>query len=310
MLRTALASAVRAPSVHNSQPWRWRVAAHSLHLYADPSRHLPATDPDRRDLLLSCGATLHHCVAALAGLGWKATVHRIPDPAHPNHLAALTLSPSSPTDADVALASAIPLRRTDRRHYSGPEASAADIALMGARVARAGVTLRRVESLTGLNAIVEQAVSRHIEDPAYLSELTRWSGRYASVAGVPAHNTPISDPTAPIPGRFFAGPVLVQPPNSPGRQDHAVVVALGTRDDDPLARLRAGEATSLLLLTATTLGMASCPITEPLEIAETRAALREELFDGCEYPQVLIRVGRVAEDAAPLPTTPRRTLRL
>lgn len=296
--------------MHNSQPWRWRIAARSLHLYADPSRHLPATDPDRRDLLLSCGATLHHCVTALAELGWKATVHRIPDPGHPNHLAALTLTPFSPTDADVTLASAIPRRRTDRRHYSGREPSVADIAFMGARLARAGVALRRVESLTGLNAIVEQAVSRHIEDLDYLRELTRWSGRYSSVAGVPAHNIPASDPSAPVPGRFFAGPALAQLPNSPGRTDHAVVLALGTRDDNALARLRAGEATSLLLLTATTLGLASCPITEPLEVADTRAALRDELFDGREYPQVLVRVGWVAEDAAPLPVTPRRTLRV
>ncbi len=296
--------------MHNSQPWRWRVATHSLHLYADPSRHLPATDPDRRDLLISCGATLHHCVTALARLGWKATVHRIPDPSHPDHLAVLTLTPAAPYEADLAMATAIPRRRADRRHYSGREANAAEIALLGVRVARAGVTLRRVECLTSLNTIVKQAVSRHIEDRAYLSELNRWSGRYASLAGVPAHNTPTSDPDAPIPGRLFAGPVLAQPPNSPGCTDHAVVLALGTRDDDTLARLRAGEATSLLLLTATIADMACCPITEPLEITETRAALREELFDGREYPQVLIRVGRVAEDAAPLPATPRRTLRV
>ena len=41
-----------------------------------------------------------------------------------------------------------------------------------------------------------------------------------------------------------------------------MVLALGTRDDDAMARLRAGEATSLVLLTATALGMATCPITE------------------------------------------------
>ncbi|GAB5897986.1 Acg family FMN-binding oxidoreductase [Mycolicibacterium mageritense] len=305
-VRAALALAVRAPSVHNSQPWRWEVGTDRLRLYADMTRlgappargGLVATDPDRRDLLLSCGATLHHCVIALAASGWRATVQRLPDPADPDLLATLTLTPFSPSDVETSLAEAIPRRRTDRRHYSGREVSPADIALMGARAARVGVTMRRVESLDDLNVVAAEAVFQH--------ELTRWSGRYGAAAGVPARNTPSSDPAAVVPGRFFAGPVLAQPPSAGAVADHAVVLALGTRDDDAMARLRAGEATSLVLLTATALGMATCPITEPLEFTDTRAALRDELFDAREYPQMLVRVDWAADDAAPPPATPRR----
>ena len=65
-IRTVLALASRAPSVHNTQPWRWLVGAESLHLYADAERQLPNTDPDGRDLIVSCGAALNHCVVALA----------------------------------------------------------------------------------------------------------------------------------------------------------------------------------------------------------------------------------------------------
>ena len=87
----ALSLAVRAPSVHNSQPWQWRVGDHSVHLYANPELLLPHTDPDGRDLMLSCGATLNQCVVALAALGRQSKVHRFPNPAAPNHLAALEL---------------------------------------------------------------------------------------------------------------------------------------------------------------------------------------------------------------------------
>ncbi|MCZ4328243.1 hypothetical protein, partial [Brachybacterium paraconglomeratum] len=66
----------------------------------------------------------------------------------------------------------------------------------------------------------------------------------------------------------------MQPPNTEPADDHAVVLALGTVADDPMARLRAGEVTSTVLLTATALGLASGPITEPLEIADTREAVR------------------------------------
>ena len=63
------AVATRAPSIHNSQPWRWRVGTQSLHLYADPDRRLPNTDPDSRDLLLRHKTTARGAYdRALAGI--------------------------------------------------------------------------------------------------------------------------------------------------------------------------------------------------------------------------------------------------
>ena len=78
--------------------------------------------------------------------------------------------------------------------------------------------------------------------------------------------------------------------------------------DDDLARLRAGEATSLVLLSATAMGLATCPMTDPLEIPETRAAVRDDVFGTSGHPQMLMRVGWTAVDADPLPSTPRRPL--
>ena len=210
-VREVLTLATRAPSIYNTQPWRWRVDSTSLHLYSDPGMQLPNTDPDGRDLMLSCGVALSHCVIAFAAMGWHAEVHRLPDPADPSHLAAIEMRPHTADHTDITLAAAIPRRRTDRRHYSSWPVHAGDIALMGARAARMGVMLRRVDALDKLNAIVVQAVRGHAADRDYLAELTMWSGRYGSRAGVPARNTPIPDRTAAIPGRVFAAPVLAQP---------------------------------------------------------------------------------------------------
>ena len=85
------------------------------------------------------------------------------------------------------------------------------------------------------------------------------------------------------------------------------MLALGTEADDELARLRAGEATSLVLLSATAMGLATCPVTEPLEIPETREAVRVDVFGSTGHPQMMMRVGWAA-DADPLPGTPRRPL--
>lgn len=250
-VRAALSLANRAPSVHNSQPWQWRVGDASVHLYADPSRHLPRTDPDRRDMVLSCGAALHHCTVALAAMGWHARVHRLPSPAEPEHLASMELHAQQPDELDIMLAGAISRRRTDRRNYSAWPVPWGDIALMGARAARAGVMLRQVDMIPRLNDIVAESVSH---------------------------------------------------------QDNAVVIVLGTEDDDELARLRAGEATSLVLLSATAMGLATCPVTEPLEIPHTREAVRADVFGASGHPQMLVRVGWAAVNADELPATPRRPL--
>jgi nitroreductase len=307
-LRTVLTLANRAPSIHNTQPWRWRVCTASLELYAEPDLQLRSTDPDGRDLIISCGAALHHCVVALAALGWQAKVHRLPDPDEPRHLATIEVQPQVPDEVGIALAAAIPRRRTDRRAYSSWPVAGGDIALMAARAARCGVMLRQAGALDRMKMIVAQAVSHHAFDPDYLRELTTWTGRYGSVAGVPARNTPQSDCKAPIPGRLFAGPGLAQPSGITPADDNAAVLALGTEKDDRLARLRAGEATSVVLLTATAMGLACCPITEPLEIAETRDEVRADVFGDSGYPQMLLRVGWAPINADPLPSTPRRRL--
>lgn len=62
----------------------------------------------------------------------------------------------------------------------------------------------------------------------------------------------------------------------------------------------------MVALTATALGLACCPITEPLEVRETREAVRADVFDSGGYPQMLLRVGWPPINADPLPSTPRR----
>ncbi len=307
-VQTVLSLATRAPSVHNTQPWRWRVGSSSLHLYADRRKHLSNTDPDGRDVILSCGIALHHCVVALAALGWQSKIHRSPNPDEPDHLAAVEVYRHPANEIDISLAAAIPRRHTDRRRYSAWSVPSHHIALLGARATRMGIMFRQIESLPELQRTVAQSVQLHSADLGYLSELTTWSGRHASPEGVPARNTPAADPRSPIPPRLFAGAKLAQPVDSEPLEDNAVVLALGTKDDSMVARLRAGEASSSVLLSATALGLASCPVTEPLEITETRDAVQIEVFGLSAIPQMLLRIGWAPVNADPMPATPRRPL--
>jgi len=283
-IHTALSLATRAPSIGDSQPWLWRVGTQSLHLYADADWRGAHPDADDRDVLLSCGASLHHCLVALAALGWRARVRRLPDAAEPEHLADLELYPHPASALDVVLAAAIPRQRNDWRPYSPWPVSAADLALIGARTAGAGVTTRRVETVQDVQHVVAQAVWRHRAGTEHVSESAPQSERHVTFADGPHWNT--ADSTA----------------------DNAVVLALGTKDDSRLARLHAGEAMSVVLLSATALGLASCPVAQALECAEVRDTMHTNLFSIVGVPQMLMRVGWPPVDADPLPSTPRRPL--
>ncbi|MCP2292534.1 Acg family FMN-binding oxidoreductase [Nocardia amikacinitolerans] len=306
-VKAALALAVRAPSVHNVQPWRWRIGDHSVHLYLDTTRALPHTDPDHRDLLLSCGAALHHARIAFAALGWSPIVHRIPNDADPDHLAAIELIRHRPTPLDIALAAAIPARRTDRRHYSSQPIPPGYLGLVSERAAAAGATVRQAADGARAHLVeaMRAAAARHAADPDYRLELAEWSGRHSSCDGVPARNIPYPRLDDELPARPFSGPGLTDTAREP---DYAELLVLATTGDDRLSRLRAGEAMSAVLLTATNVGLATCPLTEPLELPELRRKVRQGVLNGTTHPQVVLRIGLLPAGTTPLPATPRRPL--
>ncbi|MGW0180189.1 Acg family FMN-binding oxidoreductase [Nocardia sp. NPDC003345] len=301
----ALGLAVRAPSVHNTQPWRWRTTPDGIQLFADTARHLPATDPHRRSLIVSCGATLHHLRVALAATGWASTVEYLPDPADPTHLATLSTTRRPPTDDEIELAAAILLRRTDRRHYIPRPVPAGHIRAISSRVSACGAAVRQVpdQFLPRLAAPMRRSAAQHATDRAYQDEIARWSGPDRVHDGVPSRNAPAPFPAGEIPVRSFAEPALIDPRDRP---DAALWLVVGTAHDDRLAQLRAGEAVSALLLTATGLGLATSLQTEPLGLPELRGQIRTGLLHDCAYPQAMVRVGWSPADAAPLAETPRR----
>ncbi len=312
--RTVLAAielANRAPSVHNTQPWRWLIGDSSVHLMADRTRRVPATDPDGRDLLLSCGSALHHLRVAFAALGWRTIVHRVPNEHDPDHLAATELRPQSHTDDDVALANAISRRRTDRRRYTSWEVPTEHLDLMVRRAAQAGALLVPVVdggSRWLLTRAITTAARRQSHDPGYHAEVAQWSGRsrvaHDGVLAVSGAAVPLwHDDTA---MRTFPGGSLTDIPTGRGERDGGELLVLATLHDDAESVLRAGEAASAALLTATDLGLAACPLSAPLEATDTRAEIREKVLDGAAHPQLILRVGWAPTSAPPLPHSPVR----
>jgi nitroreductase len=274
-VRGALALAAAAPSVRNSQPWRWEVGRDAVHLHADLARWLPAADPMGRDLVMSCGAALHHARVALAATGLACSVQRMPDLDTPTHLATLRLHPRAAEATDLALAAAVLRRRTDRRPFADWEVPGEFVDELCERAAEQGAALRPVTAPRArqrlLRAIAEAARMPEGKDDDLLPEAT--DPEYEAVAGLP---------------------------------DGAVLTVLATASEGPLAHLRAGEALSAVLLHATELGLATCPMSRPLANGAGSVIAWDDVFAGGAAPQLVIRVGWAPLGAPPQPTSRRR----
>jgi hypothetical protein len=311
-VRSVIALAGRAPSIHNSQPWRWATGDTSLHLFSDRSRHLPATDPDGRDLLMSCGAALHHLRVGFAAAGWDTTVHRLPDPARPDHLAAVEFTSRNPTAEDIALSTAIAHRRTDRRRFTSWPVTGSLLDVVAERAvgqgALAAAATNPVDRFRLASAIAD-AARQQDADPGYRSELAAWAGRgFAAEDGVPATSTPrTAVPHGDTTMRAFPDGVLTQV-REKWEDDAGELLVVATTSDDRVSRLRAGEAMSAVLLAATDLGLATCPLSQPLEIRGVRELLRATVLGGVAFPQMVLRIGWAPTDQDRVPASPRRAV--
>ena len=306
-----LTLACRAPSVHNTQPWRWRVHGDRLDLFADYRRQLVYADPTRRDLLVSCGAALHHLQVVCAGLGWAARVHRLPDPADERHVAGVVLKPRAASSTDRDLLEALRRRRTDRRRFtSWPvplerlNARASVGSIWGAQVlpVPGEVTKDHLRRLTRRADRVQQRNQR------YVAELAAWTdGSLAE--GIPAGHRPErtgADPEEAV-HRRFPGGTLSDEGSGPGAPEDGMLLVC-TSSDDAISRIRAGEALSAVWLRATLDHLAVVPLSQAVEVEETRRELQTRILGDLAFPQILLRVGWPATSATELSPTPRRPL--
>ena len=154
--------------------------------------------------------------------------------------------------------------------------------------------------------ILAEAELAQREDPRYVDEIIRWTGRNDG-AGIPDSSLLSRGPASgaePTPSRFPSGtlpdaPAETEPVESP-------LLVICTSSDDTASRLRAGEALGAVLVHATAGGLLTVPLSQAVEVDRTRHLLQDELLDDAACPQVLVRVGWPPRSGDPVPPTPRR----
>lgn len=308
VIKRAVELACRAPSLHNSQPWRWMLEGHTLHLFIDPTRAPTKTDTSGREALFGCGAALDHFRVAMAAAGWKANVNRFPNPNNLHHLASIDFSPMEfVTDGHRLRADAILLRRTDRLPFALPPNWDSVEETMRLSVDADDIRLDVVPDALRPELVEASQLTESLRlyDSSYHAELANWTTDYQASDGIPRSSLVSAAESERVDvGRNF--PVTH---NSERRaevnEDHSKIVVLSTLDDTHDVMLRCGEMLSAVLLDATMAGLATCTLTHITEFDAGRKVLTA-LLGETATPQVLVRVGRVPTIEDTPPPTPRR----
>jgi hypothetical protein len=312
-LAQAAVAALPAPSIFNSQPWRWRISDDGAELRADRARQLRSVDPDGRLLTVSCGIALHHALTSLAAHGAQAEVTRFPNPrSDPDLLARVRVSGRQrPDPTAVRLNAMLTVRRTDRRPFADEPVAAGKLERLEHTAEDHGAHLHllRPEEIVELTAAVGRASTIEASDPVYQAELMTWTHRdTAAHDGITAAVEAEASASAarPVPIRDFGGAGDEGCQGCPPLADRAARYAvLFTENDDPADWLAAGEALSAVLLTATDEGLSASPISEIVEVPLARWRLRA-LLSGVGHPVVAVRLGLAADPGQPASATPRR----
>jgi nitroreductase len=294
--------AARAPSVHNTQPWRFTVTEHAVELYADAERQL-LEDPARREMIISCGAALFGLRLAIRSLGYQPEADLFPDPGQRQLLARVRAGQPAPVTPDErAMLQAVPHRHTHRGAFEPGPLPGELLARLQDDAAAEGATLALVNDtparrkLAGILAAWNRRRDLYPGSGAQIQsqvETQRWTREPGSQArdGVPAHAFPTGAGRDPghLPQRDFdLGRGWGFRPS--GGPDAPVTAILVTSGDDQESWLQAGQALQRLLLRAASQWVFASLQTQPLQSASVRAQIRGSLaLPGA--PQLLLELG-------------------
>lgn len=307
--------AVLAPSILNSQPWRFRLTDDALFVLAERTRLLPVTDGKGRELTISCGAALANLRIAARGLGQQAVVDLLPLPEDQHTLAKVVLSPAAePSIEEREQFEAITRRRTNRsdfEHRSLPQRltdSLAAAAHEGARL----VVSRDPDVARRVGKLVADGRRRQFSDSAHREELAAWikerwrEGHAASDEaewrtdsslstrpGQSWKNSPRPDlevPMATQVARMFGSPSREDQFVTPDADAGPVLALLTTPRDTIRDWLIAGQTLQAVLLRAAAADVSASYFSPPIEVGELRQQVAEA-FGAKGVPQVLLQLG-------------------
>ena len=294
-MRELVRFAALAASGHNTQPWKFAIQENVIEIHPDLARHLPAVDPDDRELWISLGCALENLLVAARASGLAAEV------TYPDSADVIRVRLTRDTPQASPLLAAILTRQNTRSVYDGQPIQSNHLERLRAVTLEPGVRLQFRSSQSELETVLEyvnQGNLKQYADPAFLKELVQWvrfdkrealaslDGLYSRCSGNPA-----------VPR--WLGQMVVTGTKPQGQADSdakklrsssGAVIVTSASDDKP-AWVRVGQVYERLALEMTALNIKSAFLNQPIEVSSIRGQFQTAMGLEKMLPQLLVRFG-------------------
>lgn len=288
-----VAAAVLAPSVHNTQPWRFRFSGATVELHRDLSRELPVEDPERRMALISGGAALFNLRVAAAYLGFRCHVVVWAD-AVSTLIAEVRLDREMGSSRSLSyLYSFLSERHTSRQPYTAERLRRTVRNALSTSAIVEGGSLEWLDDpsrRTWLLSLAGKADLFDLLDEKRLDERAEWIGGRRPRDGIPSHALGPRPANAGAAVRDLGTAQVDVRRNRARFETDDELALLTTPHDSPKDWVVAGQALEHVLLTATVRSVSASLLSQTSERPGLRTLQRDPL-GGTAEPQLIIRFG-------------------
>lgn len=300
--------ASKAPSGHNTQPWRFHIADDSITVVPNLEVTLPVVDGGNRELFISLGCAIENLCIAAGHLSYAThiadcTANRIIIKVTKNDL--ILENPLFPQ---------IEKRQTNRSIYNGHKIGDGTLKQLQSIQKESSIQFYFSEIGTPMSDTITKYILKgneiQMNDAAFKNELLSWM-RFTKKQVEATHDglSYLVFGNPPLP-RLLARPIvsLFLKPSVQNKSDRKKIessshfVVCSTQHDTIEEWINLGRTLQRFLLKVTDVGVSYAFLNQPCEIAALASALRKELPINNEYPTLIIRIGY----AKPVPYSPRK----
>jgi nitroreductase len=308
-----LESATRAPSGHNTQPWKFKLADNAIDVYPDLDDSLPVVDGGHRELYISLGCAVENLCLTANEIGYSAETNILQND---SGLYYIHIELTKTTTILDPLATQIERRQSNRSVYQSRIITSDTLQMLKSILPQNEIFCyfyaNGEDTYQTLTDFVFCGNDIQMRDKAFKTELLDWirfnkkqavetkNGLMYSVMGSPSIPKWLGKPVV---GSFLT-------PNAQNKSGKKKIassshfVLFTVKQNTPEVWILTGCALEQFLLKATELKIATAFLNQACEVNELSEELRKTLLINNEYPMLLLRIGY----AAPMPYSLRKPI--